>query len=293
MADVAEGGPATVRPFSCGLLSLRPFGKKRSMKKILPIALVCALCSLRPAAAESATVDTALVIAVDVSQSVDESRYALQMNGIAAAFEDPGVIGAITGGLDGAIIVTLIAWSDSVETLLPWRRIANAEDAAEAARAIRALPPRSGEFTCMARMLATLPVSVLPQMTAIPKRVVVDVSGDGIDNCAHRTESDSARDALLVSGATINGLPIIVAGENEIVGSGAYRAPSYGLGNLGPDYDTTTVDAWYTDHVIGGPGAFLMKANGYEDFGRAFRQKFVTEISRAANVIGARGQSRE
>lgn len=133
----------------------------------------------------------------------------------------------------------------------------------------------------MARMLATLPINVLPQMAAKARRVVIDVSGDGTDNCARRSESDAARDALLVAGATINGLPIIVSGENEVVGSGAYRAPSYGLNNLGPDTDTTTVDAWYTEHVVGGPGAFLMKANGYEDFGRAFRQKFVTEVSAA------------
>lgn len=224
-------------------------------------------------------VDTALVIAVDVSQSVDDSRYKLQMDGIASALEDPSVIAAITGGINGKIIVSLIAWSDSAETMLPWQSIESSADAIAVAMKIRALPVRRGEFTCMARMLETLPIVILNDMPSTALRTVIDVSGDGIDNCAERTRSDQARDALVASGVTINGLPIIVAGENEVVGSGAYRAPSYGLGNLGPDTDTTTVDAWYSEHVIGGPGAFLMKANGYEDFGRAFRQKFVTEIS--------------
>ena len=73
--------------------------------------------------------------------------------------------------------------------------------------------------------------------------------------------------------------PLRMIRENDIVGAGAYRAPGYGLDNLGPDTDTTTLDAWYEEHVIGGPGSFLKVAQGYEDFGRAFRQKFVTEIS--------------
>ncbi|MGQ0455821.1 MAG: DUF1194 domain-containing protein [Hyphomicrobium sp.] len=246
------------------------------------MALAAALPSAVARADESApAVDTALVIAVDISQSVDDSRYALQMQGIASAFEDPSVVGAITGGTEGRIAVSLIGWADGVEILLPWETIASVADAAAVARRIRALPPRRGEFTCMARMLSTLPITVLSQLPVKATRIVIDVSGDGIDNCARRSESDMARDALLAIGATINGLPIIVAGENEIVGSGAYRAPSYGLNNLGPDTDQTTLDVWYQEHVIGGPGAFLMKANGYGDFGRAFRQKFVTEVSAA------------
>lgn len=242
-----------------------------------------------PSAQELAQVDTALVIAVDISQSVDETRYALQMDGIAAALEDPGVIAAITGGSQGRILVTLVGWADQVETLLDWRMIETARDAAVVAAEIKSLPSRRGEFTCMARMLATLPITVLPQMPAQARRIVVDVSGDGIDNCARRSESSAARDELVAAGVTINGLPIIVDGENEIVGSGAYRAPSYGLNNLGPDTDQTTLEDWYKSHVVGGPGAFLMKANGYEDFGRAFRQKFVTEIS----ALGSQSSSQK
>lgn len=250
-----------------------------SLQTMRMAAVIFATLAAPASKSDEAQFDTALVIAIDVSQSVDDSRYKLQMGGIASALEDPGVISAITSGINGKILVSLIAWSDSAETMLPWQRIESASDAFEVAKTIRSLPVRRGEFTCMARMLETLPIGILNDLPSKALRIVIDVSGDGIDNCAERKRSDQARDSLIASGMTLNGLPIIVAGENEVVGSGAYRAPSYGLGNLGPDTDTTTVDAWYSEHVIGGPGAFLMKADGYEDFGRAFRQKFVTEIS--------------
>lgn len=224
--------------------------------------------------------DTALVIAVDVSQSVDEARYKMQMNGIAAAFEDREVIAAITSGANGQILITLVTWSDTAVTALPWTRVANADDALRVARLIRALPPTTGEFTCMARMLRTLQETTLPHIPMPANRVVVDVSGDGIDNCDDSPATGIARTELVGAGSTINGLPIIVEGENdEIVGSGAYRKPGYDINNLSPNKDSTTLDGWYKKNVIGGRGAFIMPAKGYEDFGRAFRQKFVTEVS--------------
>jgi Protein of unknown function (DUF1194) len=228
----------------------------------------------------SAAADTALIIAVDVSQSVDENRYELQMDGIAAAFEDPSVIAAITSGTNGQILVTLVTWSDSAETALPWRLIRNKSDSLAVAAAIRALPARPGEFTCMARMLRALQNGALLQMPMPASRTVVDVSGDGLDNCDDTPATGIERDKIVAAGGVLNGLPIIVGGENdEIIGSGAYRKPGYDINNLSPDKDTTTLDAWYRTHVIGGRGAFIMPARGYEDFGRAFRQKFVTEVS--------------
>ncbi len=214
-----------------------------------------------------AAADTALVIAVDVSQSVDENRYKIQMDGIAAAFEDPSVIAAITSGANGQILVTLVTWSDTAETALPWRLIRNKDDALSTAAAIRALPPRSGEFTCMARMLRALQNGALLQIPMPAARTVVDVSGDGIDNCDDTPATGIERDKIIAAGGVVNGLPIIVAGENdEIVGSGAYRKPGYDINNLSPDKDTTTLDTWYRKHVIGGRGAFIMPAQGLRRF---------------------------
>lgn len=237
--------------------------------------------SLRAGPPEGAPAPIALVVAVDVSQSVDERRYRLQMEGIAQALEDPGVLDVILSGSGGGILFSLVAWADRPIVAIPWARIASPEDAAKAAALVRGLPHQGGEFTCVARLLRYVNEVLAPHAASQTARLVVDISSDGIDNCGARQANDAARDALLASGATINGLPIFVAGENDVLGSGAYRAPGYDIGNLplGPGADTTTLDVWFDAHVIGGPGAFLLPAQGYEDFGRAIRRKFVVEIS--------------
>lgn len=226
-------------------------------------------------------VDTALVLAVDVSDSVDETRYRLQMEGIARALEDDGVIDVITSGARGSIFLSLVAWSDRAEVALPWQLIRGKADAERVANMIRSLPHHAGTYTCVARMFTLVNEFVLPSLPGPADRRVVDVSGDGIDNCVTSRVIDAARDSLLAGGATINGLPIIVKDENDVVGAGTFRMPGFAFEDLGVDRDTTTLDAWYGAHVIGGPGAFLRVAEGYDDFGRSFRQKFVTEISAA------------
>ncbi len=225
--------------------------------------------------------DTALILAVDVSDSVDAERYRLQMEGIAQALEDPGVIGTITGGAQGRILLSLVTWSDRAELAMPWELIGSEADARRVAETVRRLPQKTGEFTCVSRMLEMVRDSIVPDIPGRATRVVLDVSGDGIDNCRDAVDADRERDGLVALGVQINGLPIIVKGENEIVGSGAYRAPGFGLGGMriGPGTHQTTLDAWYLDHIVGGPAGFLVRADGFEDFGRAFRQKFVSEIS--------------
>lgn len=256
----------------------------------LSMVLVMSL-ALDPAWANDATadlpaVDTALIIAVDVSDSVNETRYQLQMEGIARALEDRSVATTITSGPNGAIAVALVEWADRADVTIDWQIVRNAADALRVAALVRALKPQRGEYTCLTRMMQSVGSVILDGIPARPERTVLDISGDGIDNCTEPSASDEIRDDLIARGVTINGLPIIVEGENEIVGSGAYRAPGYGLRELprGPDTATTTLDAWFHAHIIGGPGAFILPANGYEDFGRAFRQKFVTEISANAHV---------
>ncbi|HPG89800.1 MAG TPA: DUF1194 domain-containing protein, partial [Hyphomicrobium sp.] len=176
---------------------------------------------------------------------------------------------------------TMVAWADDAKQIIDWRRIASKDDAYALATLVRHLPHTGGEFTCLARMLRTVALSVIPNIPVNTPRIVLDVSGDGADNCSDRDALHEERNHVISLAATINGLPIIVPGENDMVGAGAYRAPGFGLRELSqrPDKDSTTIDQWFKDHVIGGPGAFLMAAQGYADFGRALRQKFVTEIS--------------
>lgn len=232
-------------------------------------------------AADVIEVDTALILAVDVSDSVDAERYRLQMEGIARSLEDDRVISAISSGPRGGILLSLVSWADHANMSLDWQLIRTAEDSHRVAALIRAIPQKTGEYTCVSRMMEMVKQTVAPNIPASATRVVLDVSGDGIDNCKEAAETQRERDELVAMGVTINGLPIIVKGENDIVGYGAYRAPGFGLEGLliGPGTHQTTLEGWYTDYVIGGPAGFLIKANGFEDFGRAFQQKFVSEIS--------------
>ena len=225
-------------------------------------------------------VDTALILAVDTSQSVNDERFRLQMDGIAAALEDQGVIDTILGGPRGAIVIQLTAWADASHQLLPWSLVRSRAEALAVAARIRRLPRTGGEYTCMARMLRNLSETVLPNVPFAPLKTVIDISGDGIDNCESTEQLDAAKAEAVELGAVINGLPVIVD-KDQLVGEGAYRAPGAGLVLLTPPGlgQRTTLDKWFEDHVIGGFGAFIIPAYGYRDFARAMRSKFVVEIS--------------
>ena len=200
-------------------------------------------------------VDTALILAVDVSNSVDARRYRLQTGGIADALEDTAVQETILGGPRGAIAVSVILWADRPYLSIPWVRIASAAEAKALAGRVRRLARQGGEFTCVAQMMRFIADKITPQIPVKAGRVVLDVSGDGQENCNPGLAPAAVRDELVGLGQAINGLPIL---EGE---------------------QAATLAGWYRDNVIGGPGAFLQPAESFEDFGRAFRQKFVTEIS--------------
>ncbi len=248
------------------------------------LAVLWGLATAVSAAAEP-TPSVALVVAVDVSQSVDDMRFTLQLEGIAAALEDPEVVATMTQR-PGGTLFTMVTWADRASVALNWRRIASRSDALAAAAQVRATPRQSGEFTCLGQMFRTVAASVIPAMPVPARRIVVDVSGDGIDNCTDPDSLEAERNALLATEATINGLPILVPGENDVVGAGAYRSPGYGLRATPLPQERTGLAQWYRDHVLGGPGAFLLVAAGYGDFSRALRRKFVMEVSDAGDRAG-------
>jgi hypothetical protein len=219
------------------------------------VAALGAICLGVPTARAASTVDVGLVLAVDVSGSVSEDRYRLQMSGIAAAFEDRSVQDAILSGARRSLAITLVQWSDKPQVSVPWTVIASAGDALAFAEKVRGAPRLASQFTCMARMLRFVADKVLTRMPVKSDRTVVDVSGDGHDNCNPPVPVDAVRDELVAGVVTINGLPILEGDE------------------------ALTLAPWYRDHVIGGAGAFLLPAAGFRDFGRAIRQKFITEVS--------------
>jgi len=251
----------------------------------LGVLIACLLClsALRGTAQQAPATpaaDVALVLSVDVSQSVDDARYQLQMDGIAQALQDAGVITTITSGATGRILLAMVVWADQAELAIPWTVIANRADAYALADRVRHLKRYGGEFTCLARMLGSIGDTVLATLPATVSRVIVDISGDGVDNCSSDSVSRANRDILVKRGVTINGLPII-EDPDQIVGAGAYRAPGEPLEYLRQleSREQLTLEGWYRDNVMGGELSFILPANGYSDFARAIRQKFVTEIS--------------
>jgi hypothetical protein len=196
------------------------------------------------------------------------------MEGIAQALEDPGVIQAIVGGAKGGILFSLITWADQLTVNMPWTHIASEADARTAAMRVRLLPRQGGEFTCMGRMMRIVSDKIVPQIPAKAVKVVLDVSGDGRDNCNEKEPIDQVRDELVQYGVTVNGCRFWRRGP-EIVTPGAPSTQSYL-----PDQQTADpLEDWFREHVKGGPGSFVLPANGYADFGRAIRQKFVLEVS--------------
>lgn len=228
-------------------------------------------------AAEEA--DVALIVSVDVSGSVDDRRFALQMDGVAKALEESGVLAAILGGPHKRIAFTLVQWSDRAREGVPWTVIGSRADAAEVAARIRRLQRPAGEFTCVAEMMKHVLEETLPDLPLRAGKLVMDVSGDGIDNCDGDAATAEMRNALLATGMTINGLPVNEGDPAAPVGAGAYRAPGRPFQPRELPTDPVTLDAWYRKNVIGGPGAFILPAKGYEDFSRAIRLKFIAEIS--------------
>lgn len=212
------------------------------------------------AQADRYAVDTALVVSVDVSSSVDNKRYDLQLEGIAQALEDSNVIKSILNGPRGAILFSLVTWSDEPRVDVSWRRISSVEEAQDVAQTVRRVPRNKGNFTCLGKMLKFLNEKVLTRITVKALRTVVDVSGDGKDNCNPPRPIASYRDEIVSYGATINGLPILEGREAD------------------------TLEGWYAQNIKGGFGSFILPAAGFADFGRAIRQKFVIEISNYAPV---------
>lgn len=245
----------------------------------LAITFVQIFLTSGPLRAEDA-VDTALVMAVDISQSVDENRYRLQMEGIAQALEDASIIRVITSGPRKSILFTLIGWADRAKVLLPWTWIGSASDAAAVAKMLRSLPNASGEYTCLGRMLRYLTDITLNPVPVRADRIIVDVSGDGPDNCNSVQDVLQHRDRLVKDGVIINGLPILEDGtESEIERWNRAPGSTQQEFPLPSKDDARTLTQWYERYVMGGHGSFVITAQGYDDFARAIRRKFIQEIA--------------
>lgn len=215
---------------------------------------LCLLLSGKVHAAERpAGVDVAIILAADVSQSMRPDELEVQRAGYAAALRDPAIVAAIGNGRARRIALAMFEWASYGETypVLGWTVIGSAEDALRAADTISNAGLNSGHSTSITGALthARALFAALPLPSG---RLVVDVSGDGINNDGGSIVL--ARDLLVGDGVTINGLPIVTDGEDSPV-------------------------SYYDECVIGGPGAFVIPVYGLDAMAHALRAKLVMEIA--------------
>ena len=233
------------------------------MKSAHLAAIALALLAL-PGPARAQGTDLLLVLAADVSRSIDESEFALQRKGYSAAVTDPRVLAAIRGGTTGAIAICFVEWSGAGEqnVVADWTVIHDEEDAGGFATAILTAP-RS--FIGRTSISGAIDFAMERFASAQPhaSRHIIDVSGDGTNNSGRPVTE--ARDQALEEGVTINGLVIVNDKPNP--GYAFHTQPPGGL----PE--------WYRQNVIGGPGAFLRVIDDFHSFADAMTNKLVSEIA--------------
>jgi hypothetical protein len=195
----------------------------------------------------------ALVLAIDVSGSVNDNRFKLQREGIAAALESEEVAAAVSGGVNQTVEIAIVEWAEEQRILVPWTVLHGRDDLEALAARLRSasrswvhtLTDPGGGIAAAEHLFAEQPL--------VGRRQVIDVSGDGRQNTGEVPTVD-ARDAAVSHGLTVNGLPI-TSGEEP------------------------GIEDWYRANVVGGQGAFLVVADSYDAFAAAFRQKLTLEIT--------------
>ena len=215
--------------------------------------LGCSLLVSHPALAQA---DLALVLAVDVSSSINDERFKLQREGIAEGLESKDILDAVTGGPQQTIELAVVEWSEDQSVLIDWTIVRNRADMDSVLDALRTSPrPRVGYATNVGGGIG-MAIALFDSAPLVPERKVIDVSGDGQENNG-KVRAEQVRDAAVAKDITINGLPITSGEEPE-------------------------VDQWYKSHVVGGDGAFMIVANGYDSFSDAMRKKLALEVAGVA-----------
>ncbi len=223
------------------------------------VALLAALLLPLAPARAATEVDLALVIAVDVSNSMDPEEQELQREGFVAAFRDPVVHAAIERGALGRIAVVYMDWAGdfSRQVVVPWTVIDGAADAMAFAGALERAPNRRAPRTSISGAI-DLSMRLLAESGLDATRQVIDISGDGANNQGRSVVP--ARAEALKAGVTINGLPIML------------KRPS-------SSWDVEKLDEYFRDCVIGGAGAFMIPIRERAQFAEAVRTKIIREIA--------------
>jgi hypothetical protein len=206
------------------------------------------------------SVDVELVIAVDVSYSMDMDELAVQREGYAQAIISKEFLQALKYGPNSKMAVTYFEWSAESDQriIIPWRVIEGPESADAVANEIMNTPVRRGSRTSISGAI-NFALPLFEQNPYRGLRRVIDISGDGPNN--NGPPVAGAREAALAVGITINGLPIMV------------KEPSHST------MDIDNLDFYYEDCVIGGPGSFVLTIKDREKFKEAIRTKLILEVA--------------
>ncbi|WJR80271.1 DUF1194 domain-containing protein [Bradyrhizobium sp. NP1] len=212
---------------------------------------------------QAAAVDVELILAVDVSYSMDMDELAIQREGYAQAIMSKEFLQALKAGPTGKVAITYFEWAASSDQkiIIPWRVIDGPETADAVANEIMKTPIRRASRTSISGAI----YFAMPLFDENPYhglRRVIDISGDGPNNNGAPVEG--ARDTALAKGIVINGLPIMV------------KEPSYST------MDIDNLDWYYEDCVIGGPGSFVVSIKDRDKFKEAIRTKLLLEVAGAS-----------
>jgi Protein of unknown function (DUF1194) len=221
------------------------------------------------AASAPVAVDAAIVLAADVSRSIDDEEFALERRGYADAIQSQQLLDTISTGPHGAIALSYVEWAGDGEerVVVDWVVIRNQMDA-RAFVAAMTTAPRSFIGRTAIGAAIDFSFALFAESAFETSRRVIDVSGDGTSNQGRL--ATEARDAAVGAGAVINGLAIF---NRKAAATGGYLAmhtnPPGGLAQ------------YYRENVIGGPGAFVVQIDDFRTFGEAMMRKLVNEISDA------------
>ncbi len=206
------------------------------------------------------SVDVELVLAVDISYSMDLDELAIQREGYAQAIVSKEFLQALKTGPNGKVAITYFEWAASSDQkiIIPWRVIDGPETADAVANEIMKTPIRRASRTSISGAI-NFAMPLFDENPYRGIRRVIDISGDGPNN--NGAPVTGARDAALAKGITINGLPIMV------------KEPSYST------MDIDNLDFYYEDCVIGGPGSFVVTIKDREKFKEAIRTKLLLEVA--------------
>jgi hypothetical protein len=207
------------------------------------------------------SVDVELVIAVDVSYSMDLDELAVQREGYAQAIVSKEFLQALKTGPNSKVAVTYFEWSalNDQKIIIPWRVIDGPESADAVANEIMKTPVRRGSRTSISGAI-NFAMPLFDENPYRGLRRVIDISGDGPNN--NGAPVTGARDAALEKGIVINGLPIMI------------KEPVYST------MDIDNLDWYYEDCVIGGPGSFVVAIKDSDKFKEAIRTKLILEVAR-------------